>query len=269
VDGIADYEFVRPLGHGSQGRYYLARTPARLQVEAEQVAVKVLNSAATQDAFRSATRELRAYSSVQSPYLVRLYDAGQEGRAFYFSMEYLPLGSLGTPTETLTRADRLRAVARAARAAHDLHEAGLAHRDIKPENILLHEDGASLSDLSLAQIIAPGRTLSHLGPVQAFEYLDPAILQGGRPGRASDIWALGVTLHRTLTDNGVYGSLPAGDPLLGIRRIMSAKPHVDESLTSAEAELVHRCLAPLPERLTTAQQVADAIDELSAETVVR
>jgi serine/threonine protein kinase len=270
VDGIADYEFVRPLGLGNQGRFYLARTPARLPIEDEYVAVKVLEGNATQNTFRSATRELRAFATVRSPYLVRLFDAGQQGATFFYAMEYLPLGSLGTPTRQLTRLEVLRAVAQAARAAHDLHEAGLVHRDIKPENILLHKHGAKLSDLGLAQIISPGRTLSHLGPVESIEYLDPAILQGQRPGRTTDIWALGVTLHQALTGAGVYGPLPQDDSLLAIRRVIGATPSLDPSLAPPEAALISRCLAADPkERPPTAAEVAAAVEALDAEVAAR
>jgi serine/threonine protein kinase len=270
VDGIADYTFARLLGQGNQGCLFLAPTPPRLPISDKQVAVKVLEGNATMNAFRSATRELRAFAAVRSPYLVRVFDAGQQGHTFYYAMEYLPLGSLGTPSRSLSRRETLRAVAHAARAAHDLHEAGMVHRDIKPENILLHEDGAKLSDLSLAQIISPGRTLSHLGPVESIEYLDPAVLRGTRPGRATDVWALGVTLHRALTGSGVYGPLPWDDALLAIRRVMNAAPDLDPSLADPEAVLIAHCLAPDPrERPLTALAVAEAVEDLVAEVATR
>lgn len=232
-------------------------------MDAEYVAVKVLEGDTTQDAFGSATRELRAFAAVRSAHLVRLFDAGQQGRTFFYVMEYLPLGSLGTPARALTRPESLRAVAHAARGAHDLHEAGLVHRDIKPDNVLLHESGSKLCDLGLARFISPGRTLSRLGPVQSIEYLDPAILRGHRPGRSTDIWALGVTLHRALTGEGVYGALPDGDPLLAIRRVVNTSPELEPSLAPAEAALIFRCLAADPrQRPPTAQAVADAIEEL-------
>jgi serine/threonine protein kinase len=270
VDGIADYEFVRPLGQGSQGRFYLARTPDRLPVQAEYVAVKVLEGDASPDAYRTATRELRAFAAVRSPYLVRLYDAGQQARTFFYAMEYMPLGSLGTPAHALTPLEALRAVTHAALAADALHEAGLVHRDIKPENILLHEQGAKLCDLGLAQFISPGRTLSRLGPVQSIEYLDPSILRGQRPGRSTDIWALGVTLHRALTGVGVYGALPQEDPLLAIRRVVNTSPRLDPSLHPAEVALISRCLAQdRRERPPTAKAVADAIEEISSQVAAR
>ena len=97
MQGIADYEFLRPLGSGNHGQFFLARRPARLPVDAEYVAVKVLGGESTADTFRRATREMKAFASVRSPYLVTLFDAGQHDGIFYYSMEYLPEGSLAEP----------------------------------------------------------------------------------------------------------------------------------------------------------------------------
>ena len=155
-----------------------------------------------EDAFRRATRELRLFASVKSPFLVALYDAGQEGGRFFYAAEYLPLGSLASPAKPLDRGQTLRAVADAARAAHVLHEAGIAHRSIKPANILITETGGKLSDLGLAQVLAPGMTVTGMGPIGSVEYIDPAILSGERAGRPSDLWSLGVTLHRAITGTG-------------------------------------------------------------------
>jgi eukaryotic-like serine/threonine-protein kinase len=77
VDGIADYVFIRPLNEGNHGQYYLAKPPARLGLEATNVVVKVVAGQTTQETFSKATRELKAFAAVRSPYLVRLYDAGQ------------------------------------------------------------------------------------------------------------------------------------------------------------------------------------------------
>ena len=163
----------------------------------------------------------------------------------------------------VTREGAVAAVAAAARAAHDLHEAGIAHRDIKPANILLTDDGAKLADLGLVQVLAPGQTITGLGAIGSVEYLDPAIMRGERASRATDIWALGVTLHRVLTGTGVYGDLPQRDPLLAVRRVLSSPPTLDPSLSDAEAELVRRCLDPdLTARYRTAAEVADALDAL-------
>ncbi|HEV7723396.1 MAG TPA: serine/threonine-protein kinase [Iamia sp.] len=263
MERIADYQFIQPLGEGSSGKYFLAATPTRLGIAADHVAVKVLQVSAGEEAFHRLTRELRTFAKVRSANLVTLYDAGQEAGQCYYAMEFCPGGSLAYPTREVTREGAVAAVSAAARAAHDLHEAGIAHRDIKPANILLTDDGAKLADLGLVQVLAPGQTITGLGAIGSVEYLDPAIMRGERASRATDIWALGVTLHRVLTGKGVYGDLPARDPLLAVRRVLSSPPTLDPSLSDAEAELIRRCLDPdLSARFRTAAEVADALDAL-------
>jgi serine/threonine protein kinase len=265
VQGIADYRFVRPLGDGAHGSFYLAVPPARLGLSAEHVAVKVLAGSTDEDTIRRTTRELRAFASAASPYLVTLFDAGQQDGSFFYAMEYFPLGSLADPASPLSRAQVLTAVAQASRAAHALHEAGVVHRSIKPENILLHPDGARLSDLGLAQALAPGQTVTGLGPIGTVEYLEPAILLGQRGSRASDIWSLGVTLHRALTGTGVYGELSQSDPLLAVRTVLSTKPVLSPALDPRDGELIGRVLAPEPaDRPRDAQQLAEELEALSA-----
>ncbi|MCW2607461.1 MAG: tyrosine protein kinase [Frankiales bacterium] len=266
VQGIADYEFVRPLGEGSHGRFYLAVPPARLGLDVGHVAVKVLAGTTDEEAFRRASRELRAFGAATSPYLVTLYDAGQQAGTFFYSMEYFHLGSLAAPAQPLGRVLVLRAVAQAARAAHALHEAGVVHRSIKPENVLLHAQGARLSDLGLAQALSAGQTVTGLGPIGAIEYLEPALLLG-RPGtRASDIWSLGVTLHRALTGAGVYGELATGDALFAVRTVLSSRPLLSPALTADDAALVARLLAPeAQDRPRDALEVAVLLEGLAAD----
>lgn len=265
MEQIADYQLTELLGEGNHGQFFLAVPPPRLASNVERVAVKVMAASTTETAFRRASRELRAFASAQSPYLVKLLDAGQEGGRFFYAMEYFPLGSLGAPSRELSRAEKLRAVGDAAKAAHALHEVGVVHRSIKPGNILLVEDGARLSDLGLAQLLAPGQTVTGFGPVGTVEYMDPAILHGQRASRASDIWSLGVTLHRAITGQGVYGDLPIDDPLFCVRAVLSNTPTLSERLSESERALLEACLAADPaQRPPTAAALADRIEGLSS-----
>ncbi|MHB8340317.1 MAG: protein kinase domain-containing protein [Mycobacteriales bacterium] len=260
--GIADYVFVRSLGQGNQGEFFLAIPPTRLGLDAEYVAVKVLIGETSDDTFRRATRELRAFASVESPYLIKVYDAGQDAGRFFYCMAYFPRGALAAPAAPLTPSEVKRAVAEAARAAHALHEGGIVHQGIKPKNILLGEDHAYLSDLGLAQLLAPGQTVTGLGPIGEVEYLDPSILLGKRGSRATDIFSLGATLHRALTGTSVYGELPS-QPLLAIRTVLSRRPAVSPALLPAEAQVVTSCFAEDPaDRPPTAEALADQIEQL-------
>jgi len=259
---LADYHLVRVLGEGNHGRFYLARPPARLGLEDEYVAVKVFTGRHSERAYERAVRELRAFAQVASPYLVRVYDAVLQ-ESFLYAMEYCPLGSLAAPARPLDRGEVLRAVAHAAHALHALHEAGLTHGDLKPANILLTDEGGKLSDLGLARFLMPGVTLTGMASPASVEYLDPALLQGERPSRATEIFALGATLHRALTGTGLYGELPDGDPVLAIRRVMSVEPAIAPGLGDEEARLVRACLAPVGERPATALQVAERLEALA------
>ena len=97
MQGIADYQFLRPVVEGSRGSVYLAVPPARLGLDCAHVGVKVVVGPTSEDSLRRATRELRAFASAQSPFLVKLLDAGQQDGTFFYSMEYCQLGSLAQP----------------------------------------------------------------------------------------------------------------------------------------------------------------------------
>jgi serine/threonine protein kinase len=270
VDHIADYPLVRSLGAANYGELYLATPPARLNLSVDHVVVKVLSGMSSEDAFRRASRELRAFASVQSPHLVTLYDAGQDGPAFFYAMEYSPLGTLDAPLGTLERADIDRAVGSAARAADALHDAGVLHRAISPAAVLIVEDGAGagavtgkLTDLGLAEIVNPGQTATSVGGVGSVEFIDPSILLGERASRRSDIWSLGATLHQALAGRGLFGELPP-EPLAAIRKVLTGQAEVDPSIPAAERSIIERCVgSDTTERFATARELADELDRVT------
>src|SRR3954454_21802419 len=263
--GIADYVFVRPLGDGNHGTYHLATPPARLRLDSEYVVVKVLAGQTTPPTFRPAPRELKVFAPVRSRFLVRLFDAGQQGGTFFYAMEWLPKGSLAAPSEPLSRAEALRAVAHAARAAHDLHESGIVHRDISPDNVLIAADGGRLADLGLAQVLQPGVAVTGIGRVESVEDIDPVVLGGGQPSRLTDVYGLGMTLHRALAGVGMFGDIPADQPLMAMRAVLSRSPAAAVSLPADEAALVNACVSgDFAQRPRTALDVAERIDALPA-----
>ena len=264
MEGIADYRFQGSLGDAAHGHLYLAARPARVAGSGDSVAVKVVVGA-TADAFRRFSRELQTYASVQSPYLVQLLDAGQQADTFFSVREYLELGTLETPARELTRGEKLRAVQHAALAAHALHEAGMAHRDIRPATIWLHEHGAKLGDLGLAQAAdGSAQVTTMVAKPVAVAFLDPACISNDSPTRAADIYALGMTLHVALTGATVFGDIP-DDPILAIRSVMRANPEVSNTLAPNEATLIRSCIASdLNARPATAAELADQIKALGA-----
>jgi serine/threonine protein kinase len=262
---LGDYAIVRPFSEGGHGRFYLATPPPRLGLN-DAVVVKVVPG--TQEAgFRRFTRELKLFARVNSPHLVKLYDAGQAEDFFFYSMEWCQGGTLAEPvagpTTGLIRSVKLRAVADAARAAHDLHEAGIAHRDLRPGNILLRADGsACLGDLGLAQF--GSGSVTSMAPMASIGFVDPKLITGDSASRASDIYSLGAVLHWALTGKHIHPGVVGADPMMAVRSVLRQPPHIDRELLSAdEADLVLACTsANIEHRPATALAVASLIDSL-------
>lgn len=264
MNGIADYEFVQLLGEGSHGSVWLARSPERLHLDLDYVAVKSLTHRAGEADFDRLTEELRRYGSVQSPRLVELYDVGQQGGVLYYAGEYLPDGSLSQPARPFTRASVLAAIADTALAAHALHEAGMAHRAIKPGNILIDGTMAKLTDIGLAHVLNPGQTVTGLDHIGSIEYLAPELIQGQRASRATDVWALGVTMHRVLTGRSIYPNVPDDSLLEALRFLLSERPVLNETLRDEERIVINLALAADPaNRQATALDLAKMVSELA------
>ncbi len=263
VNGIASYAFLQLLGVGDHGQVHRARPPARLADGGGDMAVKVFAASVPEEVFGRVVAELSVVAAVRSPYLVGLHEVGLQAQTCFYAMEYVSAGSLAAPAARTDRVAAMRAVSDAARGAHDLHEAGVAHRAIKPANILLSDRGGVLSDPGLAHFFAPGVTLTGSAAIHSLEYVDPVVLRGAEPSRASDIWSLGATLHLVMTGQGLFGQLPDGDAVGALRTVLTEAPAVSADLTPDESKVVRSCLQPDPaHRRRTAVDVAGRIDEL-------
>ena len=266
MDRVADYAFLRELGRGEHSQVFLARAPRRLGIAADTVAVKVLHLTGT-DGFDALAEELGLFAAIDSPHLVPMYDAGLDAGQVFYAMRYESLGSLSAPAGDMTRGDRLRAVAHAARGAHEMHEAGLVHRGIGPTNVLFGRAGAVLGEPAVGHLLSHGHTLGGLGSgtrAGRLELLDPELLSGRPAGRVSDIWALGVTLHQALTGHGLFPALVSADPFTAVRIYLRSRPEPGEDLAEAERAVVATAVHPDPARRHhTAAEFAEAVEELS------
>jgi serine/threonine protein kinase len=263
MEAIADYTGLRPLAHGEPGLSYLAEPPARLGV-AGPVVLAVVGTTLEPERLREVADELRLVAGIDSPFVLRLLDVGDDGGRAFYAVEDLDRGTLADPAGELERSGTLKVVADAARGAHALHEAGIAHGAISPRAVILHDEGAKLGDLGLARFAGPGMTVTSATPAATVECTDPAVVRGEPPGRASDIWSLGLTLHGAVTGRSAYaGEVADGDLQAVVLRVLSSRPVLAEGLDPAVASIVTACLQPDPDdRPQTALAVAELVEDL-------
>ncbi|GAC1319635.1 MAG: hypothetical protein NVSMB25_10740 [Thermoleophilaceae bacterium] len=264
---IAGISLIRELGLGPQGTVYLGRAPARWDFGEREVAVKVIAAPCSDADFERVVDELAAHARADHSLVARIFEVGRtDDGAVYYAREYSPHGQRGSADEVLGTATVLHAMACAARGAHALHEVGVAHRAIKPGNVLVFDEGPKLADIDVRHLLAPGQTVTGHSSGLAVQCLAPELLRGEQASRASDVWALGVTLHAALTGRGIYAG--AEDPAQGALTVMraivaGAPPEIDTSLPAPIAHLIEECVTQDPiARPATARVVAERIDSL-------
>ncbi len=140
-----------------------------------------------------------------------------------------------------------------ARALGAIHAAGLVHCDVKPANIVVPDEPsrACLVDLGLCRLAGTERTLSG-----TLGYLAPEALLGER-SFATDLFALGVTLHALLSGRTAFDTagsrLSLGDALAHRPVVEDLPPGIPLSLR----RLVGDLLSERPdERPDTAREAA-------------
>jgi len=215
------YKVTREIGRGGMAAVYEAEQIAL----GKRVALKVLAQELTHSniVIERFFREARAAASVQSPYIVDVYDSGrlEDGRPF-IAMEFLDGESLYDRMARIRLIDpttTCRIISHCAKGLMKAHAAGIVHRDLKPENIFIvkSEDGeeiAKLLDFGLAKFYAPMKTdektarLTREGAVFGTPaYMSPEQVKGqGNVDHRADLWALGCMAYECLIGRPVWNT---------------------------------------------------------------
>jgi hypothetical protein len=258
---IADYEVLSVVAGPGPTPRYLCHPPVRLEYPGDEVMVTEI---VVDSAGRAALEDFLArFAAVGSDRLLSVIEVGPDpgaaGAGVYLATEPAPNGWLSTTGSNLPASDRVRAVADGALGAHALHEGGLAHGAINDQAIVLSERGGLLSPPRLD--LPPG-ALTRMVEWRQMVTIDPNLLGGEESSRSSDIWALGATLHVTLSDRPLYPGIETDPPVTAVQRILFSRPEVDPDLAPEVAGLIRSCLEPDPAaRPTTAEEVAERLRE--------
>ncbi|GAA4665863.1 serine/threonine-protein kinase [Streptomyces youssoufiensis] len=230
------YRLVERIGRGGMGTVWRAADELLgRQVAIKQLHISPhLADDELATLYERTRREAQSAARIAHPNVVVVHDVVDDRGVPCIVMEYVPSTTLA---DVLKRKGRIepeeaarigRGMIAALRAAH---AAGVLHRDVKPGNVLLgtggshgpghHTDGdpgdhatsgghravghgplgdgrVVLTDFGIA--VASGTsTLTKTGElVGSIDYVAPERVKGGKPGPASDLWALGATLYQAV-----------------------------------------------------------------------
>ncbi|KAI0344089.1 kinase-like protein [Trametopsis cervina] len=226
-----DFEIIRFVGEGSQGKVFLA-----LDTKTEQfVTLKIVEKIdLTARSCAGLFEEQRIGKSlVDCPWALGLKGSFEDSVNFYLVTDYQPggdlttniehHGSFGISAQTLLLADLIVAV-------EALHSRRIIHRDIKPDNILIDANGrVVLADFNLSKAFGVDpqeRPWEQYPAFSAYPAIDsmvgitgdvslqavgtpgfvaPEVIRGDAHSYAADIFSVGIVAHWLL-----YSCVPFG-----------------------------------------------------------
>ena len=239
------YRFIREIGHGAQGKIFLAeRLEDGIQLAIKQLNISSVKSWKAYDLFH---REAETLASLNIDGVAKFYDAieclDDNPPCSYIVQEYIQGKSLNDMINrghrfTLNRVyDVIIQTLEILKQLHE-HNPPVIHRDIKPSNIMLKSIGGDQFEVYLIdfgavanpQVQGGGSTVAG-----TFGYMAPEQMMG-KPSPAGDIYSLAAVAVYMIS-----GRSPADMPVKDFRLIF--EPDV-ESMPPALVNTLGKMLDP-------------------------
>ena len=262
---LGPYIITEFIGQGGMGHVFKAIH----KVMGREVAVKTLPfGRVTPQTLDGFAREIRLQAKLDCSYLVRAYDAGQDGTTHYLVTEFVPgmdLRRLIKAKGPLPQEQAASIIMQAAYGLEYAHQKGMVHRDVKPGNILVTPDGmAKVSDVGLAAFTANLIDDPRAGKiVGTADYLSPEQIRTPLlVGPVSDVYSLGCTLYYTVCGKVPF---PGGDTQHKVRRHLEETPfhprrfadNISEEFVDIIAEMMDK---DSTKRIQTCAEVAARLE---------
>ncbi|MFR5000386.1 MAG: protein kinase domain-containing protein, partial [Slackia sp.] len=201
------YKITERIGIGGMAEVYKAQD----QVLGRSVAVKVMlpQYAADSEFTARFKQEAASAANLQSPYIVNVYDWGQDEGTYFIVMEYVRGTDLKSAIQQRGAINQRKVAeigSQVCQALSVAHGQDIMHRDIKPQNIMVQPDGnVKVMDFGIAR--AKNSVKAKTSSVLGTAHYSPEQAQGKELDGASDIYSLGCVLYEAAT-----GQLPFDGP---------------------------------------------------------
>ena len=235
------------------------------------VAVKVLSPRIAEDqVFRDRLRqEALAAARLCHPHITGVFDFGESPLSERLTVPYvvMELNDGESVASRLARhgplpwRDAVTVAAEVASALATAHARGLVHRDVTPANVMLTGSGAKVVDFGISAIVGQRDAAPDGSLLGTPAYLAPERLAGAQVSAATDVYALGLLLYRTLTGRLPW---PAGTTAEALRAHLYADPGPLPELPGLPAGVRELCLSCLAKRPDDRPGAADVARKLAA-----
>ena len=232
---IGAWKLVGVIGQGGMGAVYAVERADGAYTQ--RAALKLIRASADSQAARERfLRERQILAGLQHPNIATLLDGGfsTDGEP-YFVMEQVD----GQPIDRWCDArqlglrERMGLFLQVLDAVRYAHRNLVVHRDLKPSNLLVDGEGrVKLLDFGIAKQLVEADATATLDRALTFEYASPEQLHDAPITTATDIWQLGVVLHRLLSGAHPFG-LTRDTPVASQLQQLEREP---EPLTRAAAQ---------------------------------
>lgn len=199
-----------PVGRGGMGEVWFGHD-TKLDRPVAVKFVRFPDGEPDRDYIRRFVRESRITARLEHPGVPAVYDVGTHDGRPYLVMQRVhgvSVADLVAEQGALPIGWSAAIAAQVCAVLTAAHQASLVHRDLKPSNLMLQPDGTvKVLDFGLAA--AP--TLSDFSKITATglppgtpAYMAPEQIQTNISGPATDLYALGCTLHEMLTGERLF-----------------------------------------------------------------
>ncbi len=246
VDSLENYQILKLIGKGNFGKVVLAKQiPTGLLV-----AIKAIPKSAVEENDEIENifieRDIFKITNKEShPFLVQLVSFFEDGKNFYFVMEYIAGGDLmfHIQKQRFTEYQAKYFAAQILLAIEYLHKHEILYRDLKLDNIMLTADGhVKLTDFGLCK---PGmdwraQTKTFCGTP---EFIAPEILSSKPYTKAVDWWAYGVLLYELILGQSPFGGRNEAEVF---HSIMAGRVYFPSKISPEAKDLIQRLLVRNP-----------------------